>query len=531
MAKTAAGGMVAAGHPVTAEAGADILRAGGNAVDAAIGAVCAAFTAECVLTAAGGGGFLMLRLPDGKARVYDGFARMPHTPVDNVDALDFRAIPVDFGDTVQEFHIGRASIATPGLMAMLFEAQARHGCMPMGEVLQPAISAAKDGVRLNPLQASFMHLLKPILTATRESENLHAPEGKLPGEGDNFRNPNLANTLELLAIEGIDEMYHGDVARAIVAACSPGGLLQAADLEGEYAKLVKIRQPLAVDIDGDRFLTNPPPSSGGALIAFSLRLLAALRRECAHLPLPVLLAESLHAASLARSNGFDHKVYMPSMDQAFLSDKRCDQALQAALARLNGGAIEARAESANRLGSTTQISVIDADGMAVSLTSSNGEGSGIVVPGTGIHLNNMLGEADINPGGFHRLPAGETLSSMMAPSMFEQNGRLALVLGSGGSNRLRGAILQVLQHHIFTGMDIESAISSPRIHNESNLLDVEPDAIIEEDKQHLESLGWTMREWQQVSVYFGGVHAVSMDRRGKLNGAGDPRRGGAVAWA
>ena len=524
-------GIVAAGHPVTAEAGASILRTGGNAVDAAVGSLTTAFTAESVLTAAGGGGFLMLRQTDGKVLVYDGFARMPHTSIESVNDPDFRAIPVDFGDTVQEFHIGRASIATPGLMAMLFQAHARHGRMPIAEVLQPAVAAARDGVLLNALQASFMHLLEPILCSTTDAKALHAPEGKLPCEGDAFRNQELANTLELLAIEGVEEMYRGDVARAIVAACNPGGLLQPGDLEGRHAKLVEMREPLALVVGDNRFLTNPPPSSGGALIAFSLRLLNVLRRQCDHLPIAILLAESLHAASLARAHDFDSKVHVPGMEREFLSDKRGERALQAALARLNGGVFEARAESADRLGSTTHISVIDGKGMAVSLTSSNGEGSGVVVPGTGIHLNNMLGEADINPDGFHRLPAGETLSSMMAPSMFEQNGRLALVLGSGGSNRLRGAILQVLCRHMFEEVDIESAVSRPRIHNEDSILDVEPDALLEAEAQSLCDSGWNIRNWGQTSVYFGGVHAVSMDAQGNLNGAGDPRRGGSVAWA
>ncbi len=167
----------------------------------------------------------------------------------------------------------------------------------------------------------------------------------------------------------------------------------------------------------------------------------------------------------------------------------------------------------------------------MSLTVSNGEGSGIVVPGTGIHLNNMLGEKDINPAGFHRLSGGKTLSSMMAPSIFVYHGRPALILGSGGSNRLCGAILQVLCRHRLETMDLETAIHSPRLHHEGCVLDCEPGCLSPDEEHTLSRLGWDIRHWQQASVYFGGVHAIALDANGHIQAAGDPRRGGAIAWA
>jgi len=520
-------GMVAAGHPATAKAGAEILRCGGNAVDAAVAAVCTAFIAEPALTAAGGGGFLLLRQPNGKTRLYDGFARMPGRNINTIKA-DFRAIPVDFGDMVQTFHIGRASVATPSLMAMLFKAHQESGRIPIREVLQPAMTAARDGIRLNPLQASFIRLLSPILSDTPECRTLHAPAGKLLAEGELFRNPDLANILELLSIEGIKEMYRGDVAQSIGKACQPGGLLSAADLSRLQ---VDIRAPLALQAFGGEFLTNPPPSSGGCLIAFSLHLFEEMMRRLPDTPLPILMAEAMHATSLARGEDFDELVHRPDMESAFLSPARWRKGMQEAVRRLESGAgSHTPAESGNRHGSTTHISAIDKEGQAVSLTTSNGEGSGIVVPGTGIHLNNMLGEQDINPMGFHRLPGGKTLSSMMAPSIFVRYGRPELVLGSGGSNRLRGAILQVLCNHIIAENAIEAAVQAPRLHNEGNVLDVEPDGLSHGERHQLEKMGWEIRDWREASVYFGGVHALCM-HDGSLCGAGDPRRGGSVACA
>jgi len=249
-------GCVAAGHPITAEAGDGILRAGGNAVDAAVAAACMSFLAEPVLTGAGGGGFMLLCRPDGASLLLDGFARMPAGLGESTPPEDFKAIPVDFGDTVQTFHIGRGSVATPGLMSMLFSAQQRYGRIPMREVLAPAMHAARHGVTLNALQASFIHLLDPILSSTGPCKAMHSSKDGLLKAGESFSNPDLANLLELLCMEGVDEMYLGDVARSIVSACQPGGLLGIGDLA---ACRVIERRPLNIKALNGVLLSNPPP--------------------------------------------------------------------------------------------------------------------------------------------------------------------------------------------------------------------------------------------------------------------------------
>jgi len=520
-------GCVAAGHQVTAEAGAEILRAGGNAVDAAVAAACMSFITEPVLTGAGGGGFMLLCKPNRPPLLLDGFARMPMAAIEYVEAPDFRAIPVDFGNTVQTFHIGRASVATPGLMSMLFAAQSRGGRIPMREVIAPACHAARHGVALNALQTSFIHLLQPILSASNACQSLHSKGDRLLNEGEPFINPELANLLELLCVEGVEEMYLGDVAQSIVAACHPGGLLSMQDM----AKAQAIeRRPLKLAALNGTLLTNPPPSSGGPLIAFSLQLLETLRGQRREAD-AILLAECLHEAAMARNADFDTMIHNSDFATDFLDKERIVRHSQDIAERLDRKTPSSSQEFANRHGSTTHISVLDADGMAVSMTTSNGEGSSIIVPGTGIHLNNMLGEEDINPLGFHRLSGGETLSSMMAPTILMQDKRPSMILGSGGSNRLRGAILQVLFRHKVLGQAVEDAVHAPRLHPEGMMLDAEPGALTASDEHALRQLGWQIRNWSQTSVYFGGVHAISIGKNNRVEAAGDPRRGGAVAWA
>lgn len=529
-------GAVAAGHPATAEAGAEILRSGGNAVDAAIAAITTSFIAEPVLTAAGGGGFMLVAESAEKATLYDGFARMPQGGKVNGVEPELKSVPIDFGDTVQTFHIGQGSVATPSLLAMLFRAHKERGRLPLSEVLAPGLDAARSGIRLNALQASFIKLLKPILTDSEGCRALHTPKrlnrdsDELWCEGESFCNPELANTLEMLAIEGIEEMYHGDLARMIVKTCTPYGLLGMEDLRAEQ---VSLRKPLGLNLLGGRLLTNPPPSSGGLLIAYAATMLDRLygHPETTELPWPVLVAEVLLAASQLRSKGFDSRIHDADISARFLDNQHIEMATTKIHDRLRTPSDAKTQEAGNRLGSTTHISVVDRDGLAVSLTSSNGEGAGIVVPGTGLHLNNMLGEEDINPLGFHALPPGKRLSSMMAPTIFLENGSPALVLGSGGSNRLRGAILQVLLRHRLLQQDIENAVHAPRLHNEGNELDIEPEFLGDHERQLLMSLGWKLREWRQQSIYFGGVHAITRSANGDLNGCGDPRRGGAIAFA
>jgi gamma-glutamyltranspeptidase / glutathione hydrolase len=258
---------------------------------------------------------------------------------------------------------------------------------------------------------------------------------------------------------------------------------------------------------GREVLTNPPPSSGGILIADALGILERLDRP--HGPWQV--AEVIASTNRAR-------------DEEFLAGLASEGYLERFLAKdaLDSVATEVR----SRLGNTTHIAVMDAEGGCATVTCSNGSCSGVVVPGTGMHLNNMLGEEDLNPLGYHRHEPGARVPSMMAPTVVLRDGRPEVALGSAGSNRIRSAILQTILGVVDHGLPAQEAVSRPRIHVEG--LEVEAEPGIDEDALvHLERSGWAVRRWSEQNLYFGGVQAVARNAEtGELSGGGDPRRGG-----
>ncbi len=523
-------GVIAAGHEATAEAGAGMLRQGGNAFDAVTAAAFTSFVCEFTLTNAGGGGFLTgyLREP-GKSFLLDFFVNMPGfgKPVETCKDTFF-PVHVDFGSTHQEFHVGPASIAVPGNLAGLFELHQRYGRLPMETVLSPAVRLARKGMILNRHQAFFIALLKPILTLTEEGRKIVAPGGKLLGEGDRLFMQDFARTLEDLAKEGPSGFYKGvHAAHTVQSLEGKGGLLTLEDLK-KYS--VEVREPLIFDYRGFTILTNPPPSSGGCLIAFCLKILEGISFS----PRDYLSSRALDAQIAAtqltnslRTEKYDLRIHN---DTGVVSDLLASERIEKYQKRLKQilAGKSSCSELANLIkgiGNTTQISVIDEQGNAASLTTSNGEGSGIYIPGTGIMLNNMLGEEDINPAGFHDNQPGRRISSMMSPTIILKDREPVAVLGSGGSNRIRSAILQSVTNLIDFKRDVKDAVNAPRIHWERGTLNIEP-GISASIAPHLCPLEQRIY-WKEANMFFGGVHAVTRDpETGALAGAGDHRRGG-----
>ena len=512
-------GIVAAGDRRTAAAGQAILAAGGNAFDAAVAAVLMACVVEPTLTSLAGGGFLLAQTAAGDRWLFDFFTQTPQQPRPVAD-LDFYPVAVDFGDAQQLFHIGLGTMAVPGTVAGLWTVQKRLGRLPLREVAQPAIAAARQGEPLSPFQDFCFHqLLAPILLATPASRRLFAPQGSLPRAGEVLALPDLAASLEQWVQEGPRGFYQGAIAQQLVADCqAQGGHLTQADLQNYQ---VQIRPPLTCHYRGWQLLTNPPPSSGGALMAFTLQLLAAI--DLAALPWGSAAhrqawAQVMALTNEARATGYDRYLYEPGWAEQFLAAPRLAPYQQ----RFG--------DPLNQWGSTTHISVLDAAGNAASVTTSNGEGSGYVIPGTGIMVNNMLGEADLNPLGFHQWPPQQRLSSMMAPTLVLQGGRPEVVLGSGGSKRIRTAIAQVLSNLLDYQQSLPEAVARPRVHWEAGTFNLEPPHGEPLDPASLPA-GTVVLPWQQPSMFFGGVHAVGRNLAGEFQGAGDPRRGGAVAIA
>ncbi len=493
---TGARGVVAAGHPASARAGADVLRAGGNAVDAALGAMLAALACEPLLTGLGAGGFMLVVLPGRPPALLDFFVEVPGRTGTAV-AGELEAAEISFGDAVQVFHVGPASVGTYGFPAGVCEAARRFGTVPLDELTAPAAKLARDGVALAPRQAYVVEILAPIVTSTPEAAALFAPGGRLLGAGETLRQPELGDALQRLGAEGAAPFYSGDIGTAIAAWLRDrGGLVSPADL-GAYQVLE--REPLRVTYRGRDVLTNPPPAPGGLLLTAAL---ARLDAAPAHPPVTAI-ADAMQAAEQARTPGFLSGLQEPGFAGRFL------------------------AGAASRLGSTTHVAVLDGAGGACSVTCSNGAASGVIVPGTGVHLNNMLGESDLNPEGFHRVPAGRRMGSMMAPTVLLRDGLPELAVGSAGSARIRSAILQAIVRCVDEGLSAQAAIDAPRIHYEDGLVYAEPGI----DAAALRRDGRTVREFRARNLFFGGAQAALRDADGSLTGGGDPRRGGAAATA
>jgi gamma-glutamyltranspeptidase/glutathione hydrolase len=284
------------------------------------------------------------------------------------------------------------------------------------------------------------------------------------------------------------------VGRAVAAwVADRGGIVTDADL-GAYAAVP--RTPIRSAYRGRTVLTNPPPNAGGILVAAALRALDDGPVS------PARLVDVMEAVQAGRTPEFVAGLDEPGYADRFL---------------------------ARRLGSTTHISVLDGEGRAAAVTCTNGEGCGLVIPGTGMHPNNIMGEEDLNPLGLHRFPPGRRMPSMMAPSvMLDAGGDVELALGSAGSNRIRSALVQVIVGVVDHGLQVAEAVQAPRLHFEDGVVYAEPGI----DLDAFRSAGRAVAPFRELNLFFGGVAAVRRDPdSGALGGAGDPRRGGAAVRA
>ncbi|MFQ5625550.1 MAG: gamma-glutamyltransferase, partial [Methyloligellaceae bacterium] len=501
---TAKKGVVAAGHKVTVGAAADVLREGGNAFDAVIAAMAAATVPEFVFSSLGGGGFLMAR-PAGstKAICYDFFAQTPGVKRE-LDEIEFYAIDADFGPATQEFHIGAGAAAVPGLIQGLYAIHEDLGTLPMARLLEPAIVAARDGVTITGLHAYLYTVISPILTASASARRYFAPGDKLLAAGDVYRNAEVSDTFDCLAREGPRLFTEGEVAQAILEQSRElGGHLTLDDLRNYQ---VERRTPLEWRYRGHTLLLNPAPAASGALIAFGLALLERVLSE--GVPGPVLLArimEETNTVRMARGEAL-HEIVR-------------DTTIESHLQALAGHTPATRG--------TTHISVIDAQGNAAAATITNGEGNGHMVKGCGFMLNNMLGEEDLNPDGFHLWQAGARLSTMMAPSIATGPDGALTALGSGGSNRIRTAILQVAINLIDRDMGLDDAVNAARLHVERDgavSFEEAPWNIVFDDDERIALLDAYSQAhgWPEENLFFGGVHTARRRGDGTLEAAGDP---------
>ena len=494
-------GVVAAGHRLTAEAAGEILADGGNAFDAALAGLAMACVPEVVFASIGGGGFLMAHAAEtGRTQLFDFFAQTPRRKR-AVSELDFYEITADFGPATQEFHIGAGATAVPGFAQGLFAVHERLCRLPMARLVAPAAKAAREGVAMTDFHAYLFTIVAPILLASEGARATFAPEGRLLQGGEIYANPDFAETLEALAEEGPRLFTEGEVARAIVAeAEAHGGHLTFEDLS---AYRVEVREPLGWRHGPARIALNPAPAASGPLIAFGLGLLDSDDRA----PGPLDLARAMAETNRARAE--------QSRTLAELADP---DLIRRHLSRLAAHTPATRG--------TTHISVIDAEGNAAAATVTNGEGNGYMVGRHGFMLNNMLGEEDLNPGGFHAWRPATRLSTIMAPTIVRGADGSITAMGSGGSNRIRTAILQVIVNLIDRGLPLEEAVAAPRLHLEKTGKLSFEDLLDPDDRTALLAAYPDAEAWPEPNLFFGGVHTARRRADGHLEGAGDPRRRG-----
>ncbi len=503
-------GVIAAGSIPTAEAGAAVLAAGGNAVDAAVAACFAVNAGEPTLTSLAAGGVMMHRDgATGAVTVVDCFADAPPLRAEEVEGYDFDAIELDYGPVKQVFHIGAGSAAVPGILPGLLDAAERWGSLPLSDLVAPACRMLREGAIIGPAQARLARLLEPILVREAATRAIFAPGGRYLAAGHRFVNPALAETLEALAAGGGRAWYDAELCPAMARDFGPaaGGLFTAEACAGYR---VELRDPLTVKWRGHTLHLMPPPAVGGGMIGLMLDLLSDGP------PPDVRSAHGLRrlAAAMAVADG-------ARRDAALGPDAR-----EALRRRFNGLVAGKAPLGAPRMGggppSTTHVSAIDGAGNACAITFSHGESNGRLIGESGIVMNNLLGEEDLHPEGFGKAPVGERLATMMSPTLMQGPGGGLVALGTGGANRIRTALLQAVVRLAGFDDDVRAAIDAPRMHFEGGTLSLE----VFEGHPPLAGLAREVVEFAAPHLFFGGVHTARMAADGALDGAGDARRGG-----
>ena len=446
-----------------------VLRVGGNAFDAAVAAGFAAAVCEPCLTSLAGGGFLLAHTAAGETVLCDFFVTAPGLGAARAARPgDLAPVALRFDRAEQVFHVGPAAVATPGVLAGYLHVHRRLGRLPLADVVAPAARLARAGVPVDPFFARLVEILAPIVSRSDEGRALFTRNGRPLRPGDTFTVPALGALLDAVGAGRITGF----------GAAQLGGQVTADDVA---AYRVVEREPLAVRYRDATVLTNPPPSFGGTLVAHALAELAATAP-------PTAADDARHLCALA-----------------------------AALVGLAGRRASLGAGTSR---GTTHLSVADAEGNVAAMTTSNGSGSGVFVPGTGVQLNNMMGEEDLHPAGLGTLPPGTPIGSMMAPTIVLRPGRGPVAFGSGGSERIRSAITQLVVQLLDHRRSLADAVVAPRLHWDGRVLQAEPGlppSCLAALRQR-----WPVNEWRRPDLYFGGVHAVALP----AEAVGDPRRGG-----
>lgn len=483
--------------------------AGGNAADAAVAAAAAVSITEPLMSSIGGGGFALVRTP-GNAELIDYYDVMPGKGLPD-SAFGAGGSPktviLKYGAGVRST-VGGASCAVPGAMRGWEMLLRRHGKLSLAEVLKPAIRLAREGFLLCKTSGLWFQVAEEVLRLTDETRKNFYNGERVYLEGERVRFPEIADTLETVGEEGVDLFYRGELAEKISAyVLKMGGIMTERDL-AEYEPIV--REPLSVGYGVGRIYTNGPPSAGGSTLAQMLKVVSAY--------------------DLASMSGEEYVKVMAGAMKYALRDRETEYTEgpeNARVAQRLTSEEYAKVQRKRIFGSpqTSHLSCVDSDGLAVSITASMGYGSGLVIPGTGIPMNNTLGEPELNPKGFHALQPGERLISSMSPTIVSSEEGGLISLGSPGASRIPTAILHTIVNVLDFGMSIKGAVLAPRFHAEGDLFAYEAGA----PKADLETYERVL-PFDEPNMYFGGVNAVRRTPEGIFEAEADPRRSGGAAF-
>ena len=522
--------MVASAHPLAAQAGLEILRAGGSAVDAAIATQLVLNVVEPQSSGIGGGGFLVHRARDGTVEAYDGRETAPASATGEL-FLGPDGKPLAFFDAVR----GGLSVGTPGLLRLLESAHRDHGKLSWPSLFAPAIALAESGFAVTPRLAAQL-AADTRLRASPEAAALFYPEGRAPRAGEHWRNPALADTFRILAARGADAFYAGEIAADIVAAvrgAARPGRLAASDLAA-YSALKG--QALCGPYRGWTLCGAPPPSSGPLAV---LQLLAMVEARGHALP-PANGAAAVHLITeLQRMVFADRDAYVADpkfaevparrmLDPVYIRMRAQRVTLDRTLGPASPGLEANRAAVPEQApGGTSHISVVDAAGTAVALSSSIEQqfGSGLLV--RGFLLNNQLTDFAFVPEragrkAANRVEPGKRPRSSMTPMIAtDENGRFVLSIGSAGGPQIIAHVAKTILGIRDWGLDIQQAIDLPNFSNRNGATEIEANTALVPLVPELAARGHELR----LTAQPGGLHAVAA-RAGVLWGGADPRREG-----
>jgi gamma-glutamyltranspeptidase/glutathione hydrolase len=501
---------VAADSPLTVRAGMAIAEAGGNAVDIAVAAAVTATVTEILMASLAGSGFLMVAMPGRSCETIDGADAVPSGQAGG-ETGRWWDVHLPYGDGIT-VRAGPASVAVPGLLAALQLAWRRHGSLPWRELLQPALEVARSGFPMGRTTAIWLAIAGHSLFARQAASRACFPTDPAdpPRQGRWLRIPDLAASLERIAADGADTFYRGELAEAFLQEMAgTGGLVTRRDLAGYRARR---RRPLWLESGGFRLALNPPPAVGGVALGSLIRLVELIQ------------AGAVGPAQRVRAHVRAQEVLFGLRRQGVIS-----AAMEASEARalLEPEVLRGHV-GALRSPHTTHVSVATADGALVAVTLSNGYGSGITIPGTGIPCNNSLGEPELNPAGFLAAPPGSRLVSNMAPTLATHGDGRRFAFGTPGASRITTALAQMWSRHVLDGLSLPAAIDAPRLHLQT---DRTPPLLLCEPGLDLGDLpeGLEVRRFDAPDMYFGGIKLAGMGRDGRLEAYADRRREGAVA--